>query len=233
MNNEKLLENLRCIPDFPQKGVNFRDVTTLFKDPECLKIMVDELYELYKDKGITKIVGIESRGFVLSSALALKLNAGVVLCRKPGKLPAETIQESYSKEYGKDTIEIHKDAITEDDVVLLHDDLLATGGTMRAAYNLVKKFNPKNIYVNFIIELVHENLNGRANFEGRNGYHVSSEGITPSEQRKRKNRNISQQTPCKAKSRRQRRFSLAWRFFYHFGCRDNLSIYSMAPIYIF
>ena len=131
MNNEKLLENLRCIPDFPQKGVNFRDVTTLFKDPECLKIMVDELYELYKDKGITKIVGIESRGFVLSSALALKLNAGVVLCRKPGKLPAETIQESYSKEYGKDTIEIHKDAITEDDVVLLHDDLLATGGTMR------------------------------------------------------------------------------------------------------
>ena len=165
MNNEKLLENLRCIPDFPQKGVNFRDVTTLFKDPECLKIMVDELYELYKDKGITKIVGIESRGFVLSSALALKLNAGVVLCRKPGKLPAETIQESYSKEYGKDTIEIHKDAITEDDVVLLHDDLLATGGTMRAAYNLVKKFNPKNIYVNFIIELVHENLNGRANVE--------------------------------------------------------------------
>lgn len=165
MNNEKLLENLRCIPDFPQKGVNFRDVTTLFKDPECLKIMVDELYELYKDKGITKIVGIESRGFVLSSALALKLGAGVVLCRKPGKLPAETIQESYTKEYGTDTIEIHKDAIDENDVVLLHDDLLATGGTMRAAYNLVKKFNPKNIYVNFIIELVHENLNGRENFE--------------------------------------------------------------------
>lgn len=165
MNNEKLLENLRCIPDFPQKGVNFRDVTTLFKDPECLKIMVDELYEIYKDKGITKIVGIESRGFVLSSALALKLGAGVVLCRKPGKLPAETIQESYTKEYGTDTIEIHKDAIDENDVVLLHDDLLATGGTMRAAYNLVKKFNPKNIYVNFIIELVHENLNGRENFE--------------------------------------------------------------------
>lgn len=165
MNNEKLLENLRCIPDFPQKGVNFRDVTTLFKDSECLKIMVDELYDIYKDKGITKIVGIESRGFVLSSALALKLGAGVVLCRKPGKLPAETIQESYTKEYGTDTIEIHKDAIDENDVVLLHDDLLATGGTMRAAYNLVKKFNPKNIYVNFIIELVHENLNGRENFE--------------------------------------------------------------------
>ena len=165
MNNEKLMENLRCIPDFPQKGVNFRDVTTLFKDPECLKIMVDELYELYKDKGITKIVGIESRGFVLSSALAVRLNAGVVLCRKPGKLPAETVQESYTKEYGTDTIEIHKDAINENDVVLLHDDLLATGGTMRAAYNLVKKFHPKKTYVNFIIELVHENLNGRENFE--------------------------------------------------------------------
>ena len=165
MDNKKLLENLRCIPDFPQKGVNFRDVTTLFKDPECLKIMVDELYDLSTDKGITKIVGIESRGFVLSSALAVRLNAGVVLCRKPGKLPAETVQESYTKEYGTDTIEIHKDAINENDVVLLHDDLLATGGTMRAAYNLVKKFNPKKTYVNFIIELVHENLNGRENFE--------------------------------------------------------------------
>ena len=165
MNNKKLLENLRCIPDFPQKGINFRDVTTLFKDPECLKIMVDELYELYKDKGVTKIVGIESRGFVLSSALAIRLGAGVVLCRKPGKLPAETVQESYTKEYGTDTIEIHKDAITENDVVLLHDDLLATGGTMRAAYNLVQKFHPKKTYVNFIIELVHENLNGRSNFD--------------------------------------------------------------------
>ena len=165
MNNKKLLENLRCIPDFPQKGINFRDVTTLFKDPECLKIMVDEMYELYKDKGVTKIVGIESRGFVLSSALAIRLGAGVVLCRKPGKLPAETVQESYTKEYGTDTIEIHKDAITENDVVLLHDDLLATGGTMRAAYNLVQKFHPKKTYVNFIIELVHENLNGRSNFD--------------------------------------------------------------------
>ena len=165
MNNEKLMENLRCIPDFPQKGINFRDVTTLFKNPECLKIINDELYDLYKDKGITKIVGIESRGFVMSSALAVRLNAGVVLCRKPGKLPAETVQESYSKEYGTDTIEIHKDAINENDILLLHDDLLATGGTMKAAYNLVKKFNPKKIYVNFLIELVNENLNGRETFD--------------------------------------------------------------------
>ena len=140
-------------PTWPIKGVNFRDVTTLFKSPEALKEIIDEMYEIYKDKGITKIVGIESRGFVMSSALALRLGAGIVLCRKPGKLPCETIQESYAKEYGIDTIEIHKDAINENDIVLLHDDLLATGGTMRAACNLVKKFKPKKIYCNFIIEL--------------------------------------------------------------------------------
>ena len=165
MNNKTLMANLRCIPDFPQPGINFRDVTTLFKNHECLQIMVDELYEIYKDKGITKIVGIESRGFVIASALAVRLGAGVVLCRKPGKLPAATVQESYTKEYGTDTIEIHRDAIEENDVVLLHDDLLATGGTMRAAYNLVKKFNPKAIYVNFIIEINDEGLHGRDAFE--------------------------------------------------------------------
>lgn len=165
MNNEVLMKNLRSIPDFPVKGINFRDVTTLFKSHECLEIMLEELYEIYKDKGITKIVGIESRGFIMASALAVKLGAGIVLCRKPGKLPAETIQESYSKEYGTDTIEIHKDAIDENDVVLLHDDLLATGGTMKAAYNLVKKFNPKQIYVNFIIEISDEGLHGRDIFD--------------------------------------------------------------------
>ena len=165
MNNKTLLENLRCIPDFPKKGINFRDVTTLFGNPECLQIMEDELYDIYKNCGITKIVGIESRGFVMASALAVKLHAGVVLCRKPGKLPGDTIQESFSKEYGEDTIEIHKDSISENDVVLLHDDLLATGGTMKAAYNLVKKFNPKKIYVNFLIELVNEGLNGREIFD--------------------------------------------------------------------
>ena len=165
MNNKTLVDNLRCIPDFPQKGINFRDVTTLFKNPECMQIMLDELYELYKDKGITKIVGIESRGFVMASALAIKLGAGVVLCRKPGKLPAETVQESYRKEYGTDTIEIHKDAINAEDVVLLHDDLLATGGTMKAAYNLVQKFNPKKTFINFIIEIKDEGLHGRDIFD--------------------------------------------------------------------
>ena len=164
-NNELLLKNLRCIPDWPKKGVNFRDVTTLFKSPECLKEINREMYELYKGKGITKIVGIESRGFVMSSALALELGAGVVLCRKPGKLPCDTVQESYAKEYGKDTIEIHRDAIDENDIILLHDDLLATGGTMKAACNLVKKFHPKKVYCNFIIELVNEGINGREGFD--------------------------------------------------------------------
>ena len=150
MNNQILLNNLRCIPDWPIKGVNFRDVTTLFKSAECIRIITDELYDLYKDKGITKIVGIESRGFVMSSAAAIRLGAGIVLCRKPGKLPCETIQMSYAKEYGIDTIEIHKDSITEDDVILLHDDLLATGGTMKAACDLVRKFHPKKVYCNFM-----------------------------------------------------------------------------------
>lgn len=165
MNNQLLLDNLRCIPDWPIKGVNFRDVTTLFKSAECLKVITDEMYDLYKDKGVTKIVGIESRGFVMSSALALRLNAGIVLCRKPGKLPCDTVQMSYAKEYGIDTIEIHKDAISEDDVVLLHDDLLATGGTMKAACDLVRKFNPKKIYSNFIIELHEEFPNSRDIFD--------------------------------------------------------------------
>ena len=165
MNNQLLLDNLRCIPDWPIKGVNFRDVTTLFKNAECVKTISDEMIELYKDKGITKIVGIESRGFVMSSAVALRLNAGIVLCRKPGKLPCETVQQNYAKVYGIDTIEIHKDAIDENDIVLLHDDLLATGGTMKAACDLVKKFHPKKIYCNFIIELVNEGLNGRDAFD--------------------------------------------------------------------
>ena len=163
MNNQYLLDNLRCIPDFPKKGVMFRDVTTLFKNPKCLRIMEEEMYELYRDKGITKVVGIESRGFIMGAILARKLDAGLTICRKPGKLPAETISQSYGKEYGNDTIEIHKDAINEDDIVLIHDDLLATGGTIKAAWELVRKFNPKKCYMNFIIELVHENLNGREN----------------------------------------------------------------------
>ena len=161
MNNPKLIENLRVIPDFPKPGIMFQDISTLFEKAECLKIMCDETVDLYKNKGITKIVGIESRGFLLASAVAKELNAGVVMCRKPGKLPGETVQMSYKKEYGTDTVCIHKGSISENDVVLLHDDLLATGGTIKAAWDLVKKFNPKKCYMNFIIEIRDEGLHGR------------------------------------------------------------------------
>ena len=169
MNNQYLLDHLRVIPDFPQKGIQFRDVTTLFKDAKCLDIMEEEMYELYKDKGITKVVGIESRGFIMGAILAKRLGAGLALCRKPGKLPAEVISQSYAKEYGTDTIEIHKDAITEDDVVLLHDDLLATGGTIKAAADLFQELGGEVVKMLFLIEL--EGLNGRAKLEG---YDVAS-----------------------------------------------------------
>ena len=165
MNNKVLIDNLRCIPDFPKKGINFRDVTTLYKNAECMKIMLDELEAIYKDKGLTKIVGIESRGFVMASALAGRLGCGVVMARKPGKLPATVIKESFSKEYGVDTIEMHIDSIEPDDVVLIHDDLLATGGTAKAAYKLVEHFNPKKVYMNFIIEITDEGLHGRDLFD--------------------------------------------------------------------
>ncbi len=153
MSKERLIESIRKIQDFPIPGILFYDVTTLFKNPEALKELADEMFKMYKDKGITKVVGIESRGFIMGPILATRLGAGFVPIRKPGKLPAETLEESYDKEYGKDTIQIHKDALDENDVILLHDDLLATGGTMKAACSLVEKFSPKKIYVNFIIEL--------------------------------------------------------------------------------
>ncbi len=165
MNNKTLLDNLRCIPDFPKKGINFRDVTTLYKNAECLQIMLDEMEALYKDKGITKIVGIESRGFIMAAALAARLGCGMVMARKPGKLPSTVIKESFSKEYGVDTIEMHIDSIDENDVVLIHDDLLATGGTAKAAYNLVQHFHPKKVYINFIIEIRDEGLHGRDEFK--------------------------------------------------------------------
>ena len=150
---------IRNIPDFPVKGIQFKDITTALQQPDCLRWMRDEMVNLYKNKGITKIVGIESRGFIIAPAVAMELGVGFVPIRKPGKLPAETVEISYQKEYGVDTIQIHKDALSADDVVLLHDDLLATGGTMAAAIELVKKFGVKKVYVNFLIEL--DFLNGR------------------------------------------------------------------------
>ena len=162
MSKETLAKSIREIPDFPIPGILFYDVTTLFKEPTALQELSDTLYEMYKDKGITKVVGIESRGFIMGPILATRLGAGFVPIRKPGKLPGETIEESYDKEYGKDTVQMHKDAINEDDVVLLHDDLLATGGTMKAACELEKRLKPKKVYVNFIIEL--KELNGKSLF---------------------------------------------------------------------
>ena len=155
--NKKELEEVkkvvRNVPDFPAKGIQFKDLTTLFKDAKALRTVADALVDLYRDKGVTKVVGIEARGFIGGSILATELGAGFVPLRKPGKLPAITIKKSYTKEYGVDVIEIHQDAITPDDVVVIHDDLLATGGTMMAAYELVKTMNPKKIYISFICGL--------------------------------------------------------------------------------
>lgn len=156
---EYVKSKVRDVVDFPTKGVIFKDLTTVFKDPRALHEIGWKLLQMYRDKGVTKVVGIESRGFIGGSILAHEIGAGFVPARKPGKLPADTISASFDKEYGKDTIEIHKDAIGHDDIVVLHDDVLATGGTMAAAYELVKSMNPKKIYINFIIEL--EFLGGR------------------------------------------------------------------------
>lgn len=164
--NKKDLESVksivRNIPDFPVPGIQFKDLTTAFKDPEALQVLAKAMADLYRDKGVTKVVGIEARGFIGGAILATQLGAGFVPLRKPGKLPADVIQKSYTKEYGTDTIEIHRDAITPDDVVVIHDDLLATGGTMLAAYELVKSMNPKKVYINFICDL--EALKGREVF---------------------------------------------------------------------
>ncbi|MCM1109837.1 MAG: adenine phosphoribosyltransferase [Clostridium sp.] len=158
---EYIKSKIRDVQDFPSKGILFKDLTTAFKDPRALHIIGWDLSQLYRDKGVTKVVGIESRGFIGGSILAFELGAGFVPARKPGKLPADTVKATYRKEYGTDTIEIHRDAITEDDIVVIHDDVLATGGTMSAVYDLVKSMNPKKIYINFIIEL--GSLNGRRN----------------------------------------------------------------------
>lgn len=145
---------IRNVPDFPIPGIQFKDITTAMKNPEVLRLMVDTLYEYYKNKGITKVVGVESRGFVIGSILAYKLNAGFVLLRKPGKLPSDTYSLKYELEYGVDGLEIHKDAIEPNDVIMLHDDLLATGGSANASLQLLRKFGDNPIYVSFLIELL-------------------------------------------------------------------------------
>ncbi len=167
MNNLK--QYVRSIPDFPKPGIMFRDITTLLNSPEGLSLAINALHDQAKGKGITRVVGIESRGFILGGALAQKLGCGFVPVRKPGKLPAAKISETYSLEYGTDTIEIHQDAIKEGDVVLLHDDLLATGGTAKAACNLIEKLGGKIVLISFLIELTF--LPGR---EVLKGYEVAS-----------------------------------------------------------
>jgi adenine phosphoribosyltransferase len=144
---------IRTIPNFPKKGIMFKDITTVLKDAEALAYCVDTFYKKYKNKGITKVIGIESRGFIIGTALAYRLGAGFVPIRKPGKLPAETIRQEYQLEYGTDAIEIHKDAISNGEIVLLHDDVLATGGTMEAACKMVNQLGGVIVGLSFLIEL--------------------------------------------------------------------------------
>jgi adenine phosphoribosyltransferase len=165
MTAEEVKNAISNVPDFPIPGIQFKDITTALARPECLKWMRDEIVRRYKDLGITQVVGIESRGFILAPAIAMEIGAGFVPIRKHNKLPAEKVSVTYAKEYGDDTIQIHKDALSPDDVVLIHDDILATGGSMEAAINLVKKLGVKKIYVNCIIEL--DGLNGRKYLEGK------------------------------------------------------------------
>lgn len=145
--------SIRNIPDFPKPGIHFKDVSTSYQDGAIFSFISSEIFEHYKDAGITKVIGIESRGFILGSVLAYKLNAGFIPIRKPGKLPSEIYSQSYELEYGFDTLEIHQDALIATDVVLIHDDLLATGGTIGAAIDLVRQFGISKIYVNFFVEL--------------------------------------------------------------------------------
>lgn len=150
---------IRDVPDFPKKGIIFKDITTLLKDKEGFKEAIAILTERYKGTKVDAVVGIESRGFILGAPLAYNLNAGFIPVRKKGKLPAETITETYALEYGTDTIEIHKDALQKGQKVIVIDDLLATGGTLGAACRLVDKFGVEIIEVATLIELTF--LNGR------------------------------------------------------------------------
>lgn len=164
-----LKKYIRSIRDFPIKGIMFRDITTLLKDPEAVKETLRQLLDFTKGKNIDKVVGIESRGFIFGAMLANELKTGFVPIRKPGKLPAERESQTYQLEYGLDKIEIHRDAISEGDKVLIHDDLLATGGTAEAACKLVEKLGGKVEQLSFIVELSF--LSGR---EKLRNYNVNS-----------------------------------------------------------
>ncbi len=152
-------EQIRNVPDFPKPGIQFKDITTVLKQPELYSFVIDTITNTFSNKGITKVVCIESRGFILGGAIATRIGAGFVPIRKPGKLPAATYKKQYALEYGTDAIEIHKDALNSQDIVLLHDDLLATGGTANAAIDLINTFKPKEILLSFLCEL--DFLDGR------------------------------------------------------------------------
>lgn len=156
---DELKNTIRDVPDFPKKGIIFKDITTLLKDPVSFQRMVDLLGHRYVGRGIELVVGIEARGFIVGAALAYKLGAGVILVRKPGKLPHKTLRASYELEYGTDALEIHQDSITHGQKVLIADDVLATGGTVSAVIGLVEKMGGVIVECAFLAEL--ESLDGR------------------------------------------------------------------------
>lgn len=161
---EELKQKIREIPDFPKEGILFYDVTTLLKDADGLRRAIDLMVDPYVGAGIDKVVGIESRGFILAPAMAVRLGAGFVLVRKPGKLPAKTIAVAYDLEYGQDRIEVHEDAIEAGERVLIVDDLMATGGTAAACVELVRRLEGNLVGAAFLVEL--EFLQGRAKVPG-------------------------------------------------------------------
>ena len=148
-----LKKEIREVPDYPKEGISFKDITTLFKNKDAVQFVTSEIFEKFKEKGITKVLGLEARGFVFGGAVADRLDAGFVPVRKKGKLPCDTLQETYELEYGLDSVEMHADALDQGDVVLIHDDLLATGGTAMAALKLAQKCGVKQIYFSFICDL--------------------------------------------------------------------------------
>ncbi len=166
MNKEDLKKMIRDVPDFPKKGIVFKDITTLLKDGEAFHSSIQLLLNEVRKHKIDKVVGIESRGFIHGTIIAYEMGTGFVLIRKPGKLPAETIAETYDLEYGTDSIEIHKDAISSGDKVVIFDDLLATGGTAEAACKLVEKLGGEVVLFAFLVEL--KFLNGRKRLADRN-----------------------------------------------------------------
>ncbi len=159
MTIEDVKQAIRNVPDFPKQGIMFKDITTALKNPKMFAFIVDTLYENFKDLGITKIACVESRGFIVGGALAYKIGAGFIPIRKPGKLPADKYSIEYELEYGLDKLEVHKDAFCQEDIVLIHDDLLATGGTANATYKLLKQFPVNTMYFSFLCELSY--LEGR------------------------------------------------------------------------